>query len=491
MTSSLLALTPLVPFALGAAMLLVRDRRVLAALDVAGSLAVLGLSIAIARRVEDAGAVTALGVLRADPVAVVFLLLVGLLAVAVSVASVGWVRQEVARGELREDRLPYYYALVHGFVATMLVTVLSDNLGILWIAMEGTTITSALLVGFHGDKHGLEAAWKYIIVTTIGISFGLFGTVLVYGAAAHAQGGSFAGAMNWSSIAAISSRLDPGIVRIGFIFVVVGYGTKAGLAPVHMWLPDAHSQAPTPVSALLSGALIKCALFGVIRFHTIAVGACGPEFSQRLLLVFGLVSVVVATPFILVQHDLKRLLGYHSVEHVGIVALGLGFGGPLGTYGALLHTVNHGVTKALVFLVAGDAIGRYGTRDMRLMKGFLAVAPVAGTLLLLGAFSLAGTPPFSIFVSELVVIRAGLSAGRYAAVAVFLVMVVIIFAGLVHHVGQVAFGAPEQAGVRRGREAVAPILGMLLLAAVMLGLGLALPVHLDRVLSRATEIILG
>lgn len=490
LTSHLLWIAPLVPLAAGLCMLLVRDERVLAALDVGASLAVLGLAVAIARLVAARGPVSALGLLRADDLAVIFLVLVALLAVAVSIATVGWMRAQVAREEIRADRLRYYFALVQGFVATMLVTVLSDNLGILWIAMEGTTITSALLVGFHGDRHGLEAAWKYIIVTTIGISFGLFGTVLVYGAAAHAQGGSFAGAMNWSSIAAISRRLDPGIVRIGFLFVAVGYGTKAGLAPVHMWLPDAHSQAPTPVSALLSGALIKCALFGIIRFHTIALGACGPQFSQGILLLFGLVSVVVATPFILVQHDLKRLLGYHSVEHVGIVALGLGFGGTLGTYGALLHVVNHGVTKALVFLVAGDAIGRYGTRDMRLMRGFLGIAPVAGTLLLMGAFSLAGTPPFSIFMSELIVIRAGIAAGHYAAVAVFLAMVVIIFAGLVHHVGHMAFGVAEATAVR-GREARSPLLGMALLAAVMVLFGVCMPAHPDRLLARATEIVLG
>ena len=287
-------------------MLLLRDRRILATLDVAGSLAVLGADFGHHRAGRQSGPVSALGIFRADDVTVLFLVLIGLLAVAVSLATVGWMRRELARGQMRAERLRYYYALVHGFLATMLVTVLADNLGILWIAMEGTTITSALLVGFHGDKHGLEAAWKYIIVTTIGISFGLFGTVLVYGAAAHAQGGVLAGAMNWSSIVAIAPRLDPGIIRIGFIFVMVGYGTKAGLAPVHMWLPDAHSQAPTPVSALLSGALIKCALFGIIRFHTIARAACGPAFSQGLLLIFGLVSVVVATPFILAQHDLKR-----------------------------------------------------------------------------------------------------------------------------------------------------------------------------------------
>jgi hydrogenase-4 component F len=490
MSSHLLWITPLVPFALGLGMLLVRDRRALAALDVAGSVAVLGFALAVAHGVSAHGALDALGVFRADELAVVFLLLVGVLAVAVSIATIGWMRREVARGQIREDRLRYYFALVHGFVATMLVTVLADNLGILWIAMEGTTITSALLVGFHGDKHGLEAAWKYIIVTTIGISFGLFGTVLFYGAAVHAQGGVFAGAMNWSSISAVAHRLDPGIIRIGFIFVMVGYGTKAGLAPVHMWLPDAHSQAPTPVSALLSGALIKCALFGIIRFHSIARDACGPEFSHGLLLIFGLVSVVIATPFIIVQHDLKRLLGYHSVEHVGIIALGLGFGGRLGTYGALLHVINHGVTKALVFLVAGDAIGRYGTRDMRLMKGFLGVAPIACTLLLMGAFSLAGTPPFSIFISELLVVRAGLATGRFVVVAVFLVMVVIIFAGLIHHVGQMAFGTAE-GQVERGREPLSPILALVVLAVVMVLFGVWIPMNPDRVLSAATEIVVG
>jgi hydrogenase-4 component F len=490
MTSDLLWLAPLLPTAVGVAMLFVRDRRTLAAMDVGSALGVLALVIAIARRVSERGPVTALGLLRADDVAVVFLLLIGLLGATVSIATVGWMRRELAHGGLREERLRWYHALVNGFVATMLVTVLSDNLGVLWIAMEGTTITSALLVGFHGDKPGLEAAWKYIIVTTIGISFGLFGTVLVYGAAAHAQGGSFEGAMNWSAIVAIAPRLDPGILRIGFIFVIVGYGTKAGLAPVHMWLPDAHSQAPTPVSALLSGALIKCALFGIIRFHTIARGACGPDFSEGLLLLFGLVSIVVATPFIIVQHDLKRLLGYHSVEHVGIVALALGFGGKVGTYAALLHVVNHGVTKALVFLVAGDAIGRYGTRDMRRMKGFLRIAPLAGAALLMGAFSLAGTPPFSIFVSELLAVKAGIASGHWVAVAVFLVMVVIIFAGLIHHVGQVAFGVPTPEA-DRAPEPLSPLLGMGALAAVMLLLGVSMPAGIDRLLTRATEIILG
>jgi hydrogenase-4 component F len=484
---TLLWVLPLVPTVTALLMFTTHDRRVLSAIDIGGSAVLGALTLVLAREVA-AGGPRALGVFRVDDLGLVFLLLLAVLTLAVSIYTVGWLRQAVAVGNMKAESLRSYFALVHAFVATMVVTVLADNLGVLWIAMEGTTITSAVLVGYHGHQHGLEAAWKYIIVTTIGISFGLFGTVLIYAAAADVQGG--AGAMSWSAIMQVAPRLDPGIVRIGFIFVMVGYGTKAGLAPMHLWLPDAHSQAPTPVSALLSGVLIKCALLGIIRFQTIAAAACGPAFPAKVLLVFGLTSVVVATPFILAQHDLKRLLGYHSVEHVGIVALGLGFGGSIGTYGALLHVVNHGVTKALAFFASGTAIARYGTRDMRVIRGLLAVAPIGATLLMLAALSLAGMPPFAIFVSELMVLRGGIGPGHWLAVAIFLAMVVIIFAGLLHHVGAMAFGKPTEAAGREP-EAWSPLLGMLLLAAIMILLGLTIPASFDGLLRRATEIVVG
>ena len=487
MAETLLWVLPLVPTVTALVMLTTRDRRILSAIDVGGSAILLALTLVLAREVAQGGP-RALGVLRIDDLGLVFLLLLVVLTLAVSIYTVGWLEQAVAVGNMKPELLRSYFALVHAFVATMVVTVLADNLGVLWIAMEGTTITSAVLIGYHGHHHGLEAAWKYIIVTTIGISFGLFGTVLVYAAAAAVHVGAGAGAMSWSAIMKVAPTLDPGIVRIGFIFVMVGYGTKAGLAPMHLWLPDAHSQAPTPVSALLSGVLIKCALLGIIRFQTITAAACGPAFPAQVLLVFGLTSVVVATPFILAQHDIKRLLGYHSVEHVGIIALGLGFGGAVGTYGALLHVVNHGVTKALAFFAAGKAIARYGTRDMRVIRGLLAVAPIGATLLMLAALSLAGVPPFSIFVSELMVLRAGIGYGHFVAIAIFLAMVVVIFAGLLHHVGAMVFGEPT-ATASREPESWSPLLGMMVLAAMMILLGLTIPVSFDRLLRRATEII--
>jgi len=483
---TLLWVLPLVPAVTALLMLTTRDRRILSAIDVGGSAVLLALTLVLAREVATGGP-RALGILRVDDLGLVFLLLLVVLTLAVSIYTVGWLKQALAVGNMKSELVRSYFALVHVFVATMVVTILADNLGVLWIAMEGTTITSAVLIGYHGHRHGLEAAWKYIIVTTIGISFGLFGTVLIYAAAAATGLHGGAGALSWSAIMKIAPRLDPGIVRIGFIFVMVGYGTKAGLAPMHLWLPDAHSQAPTPVSALLSGVLIKCALLGIIRFQTIAAAACGPAFPAGVLLVFGLISIVVATPFILVQHDLKRLLGYSSVEHVGIVALGLGFGGRIGTYGALLHAVNHGITKALMFFAAGKAIARYGTRDMRVIRGLLGVAPIGGTLLMIGALSLAGVPPFSIFVSELMVLRAGIGQGHWVAIAIFLAMAVIIFAGLLRHAGSMAFGEPTAAATREP-ESWSPLLGMMLLAGIMILLGLTIPATLDGLLRRATEI---
>ena len=486
---TLLWVLPVIPTVTAALMATTRDRRVLSAIDVCGSAVLAALTLVLAREVMVGGP-RAIGVLRLDALGLVFLLLVVVLTLAVSIYTVGWLKQAVAVGNMKPALLRSYFALVHLFVATMVVTVLADNLGVLWIAMEGTTITSAVLIGYHGHHHGLEAAWKYIIVTTIGISFGLFGTVLVYAAAAGAGLHGGAGALSWSAIMQVAPTLDPGIVRIGFIFVMVGYGTKAGLAPMHLWLPDAHSQAPTPVSALLSGVLIKCALLGIIRFQAIAAAACGPAFPGKVLLVFGLVSVVVATPFLLAQHDLKRLLGYHSVEHVGIVALGLGFGGRVGTYGALLHVINHGITKALAFFAAGKAIARYGTRDMQAIRGLVALAPIGATLLMLAALSLAGVPPFSIFVSELMVLRAGIGQGHWVAIAIFLAMVVVIFAGLLHHVGAMVFGEPP-ATASREPEAWSPLVGMMLLAAIMILLGLTIPGSVDGLLQRATEIVGG
>jgi hydrogenase-4 component F len=480
-----------VPLIMAGLACFLRGRRALAAVDLAGSAAVLALAAAVAARVADAGPVR-FGFLYVDALSVVFILIVGLLALATAIYSVHWFERAVSTGEIPGKHLWIYFLLLDGFLFTMLLTVVSDNLGVLWIAMEGTTIASALLVGFHGRRDSLEAAWKYIIVTTVGIALGLFGTALFYAAAAHAVGAS-EDLFRWTKLVSIADKLDPTIVKIAFTFVFIGYGTKAGLAPMHAWLPDAHSEAPSPVSALLSGALIKCGIFALLRFQAIAARACGPQFGNGFFLTFGLISIVIATPFILLQRDAKRLLGYHSVEHLGIIATGIGFGGVAGLYAALLHTINHAVTKALAFFAMGDAVSYAGSRDMHRIRGLIEVAPFAATLLLLAAFSLAGTPPFSIFVSELLILRKGIGDGRLFAAVVFLASVAVIFGGLVHHVGFMAFGRPgrrlaERAAADRNVWSIA---AMLLLAAPMVVLGLSIPAGLDGLLARAARAILG
>ena len=487
MAEMLIWVIPLVPTLTALLMLTTGNRRILSGLDIGGSSVLVVLTFILAHEVAASGP-QAFGVFRIDDLGLIFLLLLVVLTLAVSIYTVGWLKQAVEVGNMKAETLRYYFPLVQAFVATIVVTILADNLGILWIAMEGTTITSAVLIGYHGHHHGLEAAWKYIIVTTIGISFGLFGTVIIYAAASNVMGA--ASSMSWSAIMNVAHRLDPGIVRIGFIFAMVGYGTKAGLAPMHLWLPDAHSQAPTPVSALLSGILIKCAILAIIRFQMITAAACGAAFPQQVMLVFGIISVVVAMPFILAQRDLKRLLGYSSVEHVGIIALGLGFGGAVGTYGALLHVVNHGITKAIAFLAAGKAIARYDSRDLQSIKGLFTVAPTCATLLMIAFLSLAGVPPFSIFISELMVLRAGIGHGNWVSIAIFLAMAVIIFAGLLHHAGAMVFGKPT-ATASREPEARSPLFAMLLLAAIMILFGLTIPAAFDGYLQRATEIVVG
>jgi hydrogenase-4 component F len=233
-------------------------------------------------------------------------------------------------------------------------------------------------------------------------------------------------------------------MRLAFVFALVGFGTKAGFAPLHTWLPDAHSQAPSPVSAVLSGVLLNCGLYGVLRFYLIAAGVLAPQFAANLLLGFGLFSVVVAVPFILVQRDLKRLLAYSSVEHIGLIAAAVGFGGPLGLYAGLLHLVNHALAKALLFFVAGNLVQRYGTTRIARIRGVVQMMPLTGSLLLLGVFAISGLPPFALFVSELGIVGAGFASGHAGIAVVLVIGLTLVFTGVIAPALAMAFGRVRQ-----------------------------------------------
>ena len=432
-----------VPLATALACRLLRDQRLVEMANVGGATVTLVAGLALALRVFAGGPIDAVGGrLRVDELGAFLVVLVVLVGFLAALYSVGYLQRDVAHGKIDARRLPGYYAAFHAFVWTMLFTGVVDDLGLLWVGIEATTLVSAILVGFYRTKAALEAAWKYLILCTVGITFALFGVLLTYYASLQAL--DVGAGLGWSALLAGADRLDPGLMKLAFVFIVVGFGTKAGLAPLHMWLPDAHSQAPSPVSAMLSAVLLKCGLYGILRFYPIVTRAVTPEFATDLLLGFGLFSVVVAVPFILVQRDLKRLLAYSSVEHVGLIVVAVGFGGPLALFAGVLHALNHAVAKTLLFFVAGDLAQRYGTTRMASIRGAFAVAPVTGTLLLAGAFAITGLPPFAIFVTEFGIVGAGFATGHWVAAAVVVVALAAVFAGVLAHALGMAFGKPRE-----------------------------------------------
>ncbi|MBI2955215.1 MAG: hydrogenase 4 subunit F [Chloroflexi bacterium] len=429
-----------------------------------GATTTLAAGLALAWRVFDHAQVSAFAdLLYVDSLGALLVVVIVVMGFLAALYSIGYLRHDVAHEKIRTDQRCQYYLYYHTFIWTMLLAAVVNNLGLLWVAIEATTIVSALLVGFYRSKASLEAAWKYLILCTVGITFALFGVLLTYYAAERALGRE--AELNWTTLAANASQLDPGLMKLAFVFVLIGFGTKAGFAPLHSWLPDAHSQAPSPVSAVLSGVLLKVGLYGVLRFHLLTMDAVGPDFSSNMLLGFGLISVLIAVPFILVQRDLKRLLAYSSVEHIGLIAVAIGLGGPIGLYAGFLHIFNHALAKGLLFFVAGDLSQRYGTTQMSRIRSAVRVMPFTGTLLLLGTFAITGVPPFAIFVTEFGIIGAGFARGNIVAAVVVVAALAIVFAGAFGHALNMAFGRPR---IRLSPVLIGPIGAIALLVPAVL-----------------------
>ena len=369
--------------------------------------------------------------LRVDGLSSFFLLNLALVFGLVLVYSLDYLRH--VEGE-RFSSARWFYALLLFFVFTMVGVCLSANLGLLWIMMEATTLASALLVGFYNTRGAVEAGWKYLIVCTVGIAFALFGTIVLY-LAAIKSGLPPENALDWTALMAAVPRLggDVRLLRLAFVFVVVGYGTKIGFVPMHSWLPDAHAESPSPISALLSAVLLNCAMYTLLRYDAIISRATGTHFTHTLLLAFGVLSLVVAGLLIVVQRDLKRLLAYSSIEHMGIVAIGVGLGGGLGLYGALLHTFSHSFGKTLLFFAAGNVRQNYGTLRMERIGGLARSFPKTALALALGSLAIVGLPPFALFVSEFAILNAAFSQSRIWVAAAFLVTLTVVFGGMLHH----------------------------------------------------------
>jgi hydrogenase-4 component F len=390
------------------------------------------------------------------------LAVVYLLASLYAVGYMRWMHGEAAR-------LHRFYGLFAAFALTMFLAPAQNNPGMYWIAIDLTTIVSAFLVGFQRAPESIEAAWKYIVIVSAGLGLALLGTVLFYWAGTFVLGPVYA--MTWRSFASIAPKAEPVLLLLSFLLVLVGYGTKVGLAPMHTWLPDAHSEGPAPVSAMLSGALLNCAMLGIVRYLGVLRGTAIAATAHTALVVLGAFSLLVAALFITRQTIVKRLAAYSSVEHMGVIALGFGFGGPLGAIGALYHMLNHSLAKSLVFFGAGNMMHAYESKAIDRIRRVLDYFPASGALWLAGAVAITGAPPFGLFLSELTVLRGGMTSANPWAVGWMAVLLIVIFVAFLDKFRQMYFGPrPEQAPqLRPGFAQVAP---MALALAAVLALGL-------------------
>lgn len=432
------------------------------------------------------------GWLYADALSAVTLLVIAFVSFTAALASVGYLREDMREINTEQGQalrqMKRYYMLFHLFIFSMLIVPVSNSLGVMWIAVEGTTLASLFLVSFYGTGESLEAAWKYVIIGSVGLALALFGTILTYYSAVQILGTSYD--FNWSVLAPVVGHLNPNVMRLALLFIIVGYGTKAGLAPMHTWLPDAHSEAPSPISALLSGVLLNCAMYAILRYYALAIPSLGHVYPTMLLLTFGLLSLVIATLMMFQQRDYKRLLAYSSIEHMGIIALGIAFGGPLGLLGALLQIINHAVTKSMMFFASGQVLLKYKTKSIGRVSGIIKIMPATGTLLLVGGLALTGSPPFGVFISEFTILSAGFRQGYTPEAIAMLVLMALIFISVLFYLNKMVFGKVSTVE-KAGEVSLLNIAAMGLSAVVIVLFGFFIPSPLNTLLHQAAFVLGG
>jgi hydrogenase-4 component F len=475
----------LVPFCAGLVAFSLRSDTLRRALLLGTALVHAGMTAsAWAVRPRPAGA----GWLDLDAVGLLFLSIISTLFLATATYGVGYLSRERHVRHLDADEHMFFRdepeAIFTGclllFLASMTLVTASQHFGLLWVSVEATTLASAPLIYFHRHHRSLEATWKYLLICSVGIALALLGNFLL--AIAAFDGGSEPTSMVLTDLIQSAGRLHAPWLQAAFLFFLVGYGTKMGLAPMHTWLPDAHSESPSLVSALLSGALLNCAFLGILRAHQVCVAAGVADFSQGLLLMFGLLSMAVAAAFIIGQADFKRMLAYSSVEHMGILALGVGLGGA-GAFGSALHAVNHSLTKGCLFLVAGNILAAYGTKSVAGVRGIGRVLPLTSILWVAGFLAVTGSPPFGLFLSELTILKEALDQGRGAVAIGYLALLAVIFIGMANLVLPMAQGRPGDLADRRTHhEVLWETLPPAALATLVLVLGLYIPPPVDAML---------
>jgi hydrogenase-4 component F len=430
------------------------------------------------------------GFLYVDPLGGFFLITVAGVTVLAAFGSIAYLSAEEDAGTLTAFQVRLYFIFFGLFASLMLASLETGNLGLLFVLVEASTLASAVLVGLEGKARSLEAAWKYVIISSLGVTVALAGTLFLFyaGSALHLTSNE---RLTWPYLLMHAAALAPQPLRLAFMLAVVGYGTKVGLAPMHTWLRDAHAEAPSPASAMLSAALLNTGMYAIIRFLAITQARLGTAFPHAVLLTFGFASIVIGVLFMIRRGNFKRLFAYSSVEHMGIIAVALGFGGVLGLYGALLHTLNHAIAKAVLFLGSGDVALRYRTREASGVRGLLVAVPVTGGALLLGSLAVLGSPPFGLFLSELTIVRAGFAHSSPFWPLFLLGLLAVAFIAFARTTaGMVTGAATTPPDPYRGRGArwagIAPLAAGLV---TLLVLGLWIPAGLNSAILHSLAVI--
>jgi len=375
-----------------------------------------------------------------DDLNIVFIVLTAFVGLTTSIFSASYIAHELEIGRFAPIHLRFYHAMYQALLFSMNLALVANNIGLMWVAIEMATLTTVLMVGLYRTREALEAAWKYFILGSVGIAFALFGTILVYMAARPVVGEGFDG-MVWTVLIKRVSAFDPALLNVAFVFLLLGYGTKVGLAPLHAWLPDAHAEGPTPISAVLSGLLLNVALYAVLRFKMLLAANAGALAPGPLMVTMGLGSLIFAGFMLYRRRDIKRMFAYSSIEHMGIIAFAFGMGGPLANFAGLLHMTMHSLTKSAIFFAVGHIAQVKGTQRIADIGGLTVTHPALGWGLVVGVIAIAGMPPLGVFTSEFLVVSS--TFARQPLLALPLVAGLLIALGaLVLRLQGLAFGAP-------------------------------------------------
>ena len=421
-----------------------------------------------------------------DSLSLLNLLIIATIGLIAVIYSRKYLEAELREQSISIGRVKLFYILFSLFIISMIFVCICNNVVAMWIGLEATTLSTAFLIGFNRTKLSLEAAWKYVIICSLGIGIGLIGIILsIYSLKAPMT----EEVLNWTFLAANSRLLDPNVAKLAFVFIFIGIGTKAGLAPMHTWLPDGHSEAPSPISAMMSGVLLNIAMYVIIRFYIVIKLVDKLSAFRYMFIIFGCISLLIAAFSILRQNNYKRLLAFSSIENMGIITLGIGFGGVIGTFGALLHSIIHAYGKTLLFLVSGNILSAYGTKRTDKIHYMIRTMPLNSVMLILGILVITGAPPFAAFYSELSILLEGVRQGQYIAVAIFALCLLIAFAAFFSIFVKMLFTGDDSVEYKRLDGDRTNSLPLFLTFIFIIGTSLYFGGYLAEIIRRAASII--